>query len=177
MPDSPWLQWPGLALSLVLNLIPRKSDQSLLPNWVICAWVVTNKTTITGVFFHSFVLAKFTKHQPLRHLCRVGSEERVLSPCACPPRWRILGIEVHSEFVVEFSWHDRLRGRFFTSRLAQSAFSHWPPFQMCLPAETTLLMFGGYEQIPPHILCYELCLWKRQQKVGVSVSEMRRKCS
>lgn len=33
-------------------------------------------------------------------------------------------------------------------------------FQMCLPAETTVLMFGGYEQIPSYILCYELWFWQ-----------------
>lgn len=28
---------------------------------------------------------------------------------------------------------------------------------MHLPAETTVLMFEGYEQIPSHIFCYEFC--------------------
>lgn len=50
--------------------------------------------------------------------------------------------------------------KIFTSMLAQSTSSHRLLFQMCLPAETTVLMFGGYEQIPSHILWYELCFWK-----------------
>lgn len=44
--------------------------------------------------------------------------------------------------------------------LAQGTSSHQLLFQMSLPAETTVLMFGGYEQIPTRILCYELCFWK-----------------
>lgn len=43
---------------------------------------------------------------PAHRLC-FGSES-----CACPRYGMILGIEVHSEFVVEFSWRDWLQGRF-----------------------------------------------------------------
>lgn len=45
---------PRLVLSLVLNLIPSKSDQSLLPNWAICTWVATNKKQSVGLLL-SFV--------------------------------------------------------------------------------------------------------------------------
>lgn len=39
-------------------------------------------------------------------------------------------------------------GKIFTSMLAHCTYSRQPRFQLCLPAETTVLMFGRLEQIP-----------------------------
>lgn len=75
---------------------------------------------------------------------------------------KIRGIEVHSEFGTEFSFRT-----IFTSVLAQGNPSPLPTtsyqllFQMCLPAETTGLMFGGYEHIPSHIFI-SLCFWTQE---------------
>ena len=49
--------------------------------------------------------------------------------------------------------------KIFTSMLARRTSSHRLLFQMCLPAETTVLIFGGYEQILSKIVCFELCFW------------------
>lgn len=63
---------PRLVLSLVLNLIPSKSDQSLLPNWAICTWVATNKKQSVG--FPPFICTSPTfrdAHPDV--ICRVDS--------------------------------------------------------------------------------------------------------
>lgn len=54
VPDAQCCSGPRAVLSLVLNLIPSKSDQSLLPNWAICTWVVTNKKQSVALFLLSF---------------------------------------------------------------------------------------------------------------------------
>lgn len=111
---------PRLVLSLALNLIPSKSDQSLLPNWAICTGGC-HQLKKKNQWLYLLIIYRL-------HLeAAILTSSVVLIPSACPPCWRILGIEVHPEFAVEFSWHEWLWGRFFTSRLAPSGFSRRAP--------------------------------------------------
>lgn len=72
VPDSRCCSGPTVVLSLVLNLIPSKSDQSLLPNWAICMWAVTNKNQ--SVAFSTFIyLSPTFRNTDPDVICRVDS--------------------------------------------------------------------------------------------------------
>lgn len=83
----------------------EKICESMLPNWVICKWVMINENQPLGFAIYLDCM-HFKNVVPYIIIC-FESES-----CACPRYGMILGIEVHSKFVVEFSWHDWLQGRF-----------------------------------------------------------------
>lgn len=58
--------------------------------------------------------------------------------------------------------------------LAQSTYSRQPRFQLCLPAETTVLMFGGLQQIPSCIYL-EVLILEVEVESGVFAANLLQK--
>lgn len=70
MPDWQCCSGPRVVRSLALNLIPSKSDQSLLPNWAICTWVVTNKKLSVAFSYFHLTITHISKRRSWRHMSR-----------------------------------------------------------------------------------------------------------